>query len=411
MKPSTQSRFGLALKPSVAFFLAALISCQGDPLGHSAPSLPGLMGSGGAMETASGGSGGEALGTGGVVNLGGSHTGSGGDALGGKGPGRVCEVSDIVVHPAAAPTVYLLIDRSLSMFEPSQYWQELRDSLIPLLPQVDERLRLGFGSFTGNSLLCSGLQDMGAIELGNAGAIKQHYEALTAPEGSGETPTELAVRQANQRLSSEPEAGGRHIFLITDGAPDFCDNGNPSCGIDALIYRMQQVHETGVQTHVFGTTAELTLPVWFDYFAQAGTGQHPSWSAGVTDGQVAAECAGRPGWKTLQEESGASSGMPLGEYSEQGGSAKAFSAADAKLVGAAVFDALQGLVSCTFSGSFEELQLTGKAQWALSLSGQVIASSDWQLSGSQEIELLGEGCRAWRQGEQKTLTLAECEEN
>ncbi len=53
----TQAKFGLSLSRTVTLcFVVSLISCQSDPPTTSQdPRLPGLMGSGGAPETAAGG--------------------------------------------------------------------------------------------------------------------------------------------------------------------------------------------------------------------------------------------------------------------------------------------------------------------------------------------------------------------
>src|SRR5690606_12561423 len=143
----------------------------------------------------------------------------------------------------------------------------------------------------------------------NYAAIETAYNSLAAPQEKGETPTALAIQQATDVLLADESPGARFILLVTDGDPDFCNDPPAQCGADALIASLQAAAGQGVRTLVFGIeNAGIQIQDWFDFDAQAGMGQMPNWTDGLTvsedTGKLQSECTSQVDWTTFREANG-----------------------------------------------------------------------------------------------------------
>ena len=46
--------------------------------------------------------------------------------------------------------------------------------------------------------------------------------------------------------------GDKYVLFVTDGEPDFCDNGDAKCAVDAVVAGVQKLASAGIHTIVFG---------------------------------------------------------------------------------------------------------------------------------------------------------------
>jgi hypothetical protein len=93
------------------------------------------------------------------------------------------------------PSVFILVDRSGSMFE-HNYWSPLEDGVLAVIEQLEQEIRFGFSSYTGQQgMQCPQLSSVVPIADRNYAAIKQAYAAITKPQFKAETPTSLAISE------------------------------------------------------------------------------------------------------------------------------------------------------------------------------------------------------------------------
>jgi von Willebrand factor type A domain len=355
-------------------------------------------------------------GAGGGAAAGGSSSSSGGfvsddlaDVGGsvGAGGGEACTKFEATFVPKI-PTVYVLVDRSTSMWDSSSppYWDTLRDGILPVIEELQADVRLGFGTFTGWDQACTGVTPGTPFALNNGAAIRAAYEALGRPTGptgqmQSETPTPLAINQATEALLADESPGDRFILLVTDGNPDFCDNGGPECGADAVVAAAQDAFEQGVKTLFFGIKGQQVTEELFDYMAQAGAGELPNNPDGLSR-QLFDACQGRPEYLALHTASGKADLEPLGTYSSEGGTAKAFLDADPGTLAETIKASLETLKSCTFDFTQANISVDlsvaseGKV-WIndKDKAGPPIPGEQWRMVNEKTLELLGAACQTW----------------
>ena len=198
---------------------------------------------------ASGGTGGSAgaPGSAGVTGSGGSAGSGGSSSLVDAGTDSACLVSQI-------PTVYLLVDRSSSMFHcltgntggavcadmTNTSWYNLKIAIESVVSQLDSKVRFGFATIFGTNPsgggMCPSLQGMltdnVAPALNNAATIKTLYDSLPFPPNSTqsgakfEAPTSESLGVVANALLADTNPGARYILFVTDGQPDYCDDSN-----------------------------------------------------------------------------------------------------------------------------------------------------------------------------------------
>lgn len=351
---------------------------------------------------------------------------------GGKGmyvppeEGEFCDSVAVSFVPKT-PTVYVLVDRSKSMFEATDFWGKLKTAVLPVLQELQDDVRLGFGAYTGTSnAMCEGLTPGAPIGLNNYSAIETAYNALSW-EGSGETPTPQAIEQARDLLLQDraamgASAGDYYILLVTDGDPDFCDNPNPICPADVLVATLQQTAAQGVRTLVFGIdnpslNDDLRAAGIFDVYAQAGWGQEPDWVDGLEvgnyNGKLDGQCKGTPEWLAARTANGNAPAaadcspqpaegnpacfLPAGKYSAAGGTQKAFLNTDPAALAAEIRSRLEALKSCIFdlSHSNVEVKEDKVATGQIYVNEELIPSTDWRMNDPTTLELLGAACETW----------------
>ena len=283
---------------------------------------------------------------------------------------------------AREPTVVILVDRSSSMFE-QNLWQPLKEGVLESVARLQSEVRFGFASYTGQQGgTCPEVTSVAATGTGNLPAIQAAYDALGAPPYKGETPTSLAIAQIAAQLEPRVDeaAGPRFILLVTDGEPDFCDDGNVVCARDAVVAAAQQAHARGVGTLVFHVGGGVDRQHLEDV-ARAGIGE----TVADRGGAVAQQCA-----------------TPRASYSRAGGAGVLFEpdVSDRDALVSALSAAVAGLRSCTFDLR-GELKIDPDAAHlgSVEIDGVSIPLDDangYRFNGPSELELRGEACARLR---------------
>ena len=386
------------------------------------PSSDGSMGTGGMEGTGGSGTGGS--GTGGMEGTGGSGTGGSGTggsgtggsgtggATGGAGEGSGAEhaggaagsgqtgCGELSFTPRAA-TVYVLLDRSSSMSDEG-FWEPVRDAVIGSALALQDRIRFGLSAFTGQmGLTCPlELDSTESVQLFNAEAMAQLLDALEPPDPldtKGETPTSRAVAELREVLAPDAKEGETHLLLITDGNPDFCDDGEAACAADALVYELQQAASSGITTHLFHLAGGSATAARLGNFARAGRGL----AAVGNPAAIYAACETEAEWSSLWSALGRAQGQALGTYRLLGpsGSYVTLDAGDPAALEASFASEVADLLSCHVDVTDGELDAEQLSSVVVELGSEILerdAPDGWHLKSSTEIELTGAACAKYR---------------
>src|SRR5690606_35675187 len=172
------------------------------------------------------------------------------------------------------PTVYLLVDRSGTMFDlidnNVSAWTALRGGVLDVMRELEGSVRFGFAAFSGANIgaqTCDLQVPAVPPKLNNYADIAALYEPLEGPSGAQQkgTPTALAIEEIAQQLRADTATiGDKYILFVTDGEPDYCDDGNQLCPPDSVVGLLQRlasgVDATGapatpIRTLVFGVSS------------------------------------------------------------------------------------------------------------------------------------------------------------
>jgi hypothetical protein len=343
-------------------------------------------------------------------------SGNGGSAPASDGGCQHVEVSFV----PKVPTVFVLVDRSDSMFVPNSTtqvtsWGPLKTGVLSVIDQLQGQIRFGFGAFSGQQGGMCPIFDAIAPALNNSAAISAVYQPLTKLTGvKGETPVTQVLPLVQALLAKEPTAGGKYILFVTDGEPDFCDDGDPQCPVDALVGRVQQLATTGISTIVFGLKSEQSAisDAALQAVANAGAGQPVAAPfAGNAAANVCTSCSSRTGW--LAEWAGLGSApscttvgkQVLGKYAPAGGNAAIYhpDPADQAALTKQIASAISGIKSCIFDlGGQVSVKLSLLDEASVSIEGQLLPQSGdngWRMNTSTQLELVGEACARWQKPE------------
>ncbi len=404
-------RTGLA--PVLALAISGALAC-------TAGVRPSATGTGGSTSTGAGGSGatgGMTSGTGGSgTSTGGIRFNTGGDVgIGGAAPNpdaAACQQMEIPFKQTN-PTVYLLVDRSGSMFhcltgatgdavcsDPTNTsWTHLKTAIEQVLPTLDSQVRFGFTTVWGTNPMgggmCPSLQGMltdnVSPALNNAAAIKTKYDSLAFPPNSTqmgvkfESPASESLDNVTKALMADTTTGSKYIIFITDGQPDYCDDSNSLCAPDSVIWKLQEAYTAGIKTIVMGIQTSLfdLAPGVLQSWANAGAGEPtiPPVKTGGTTFDFYDQCGQNivTGWSADLTASGqtAMRGDTLGMYSTTSGPTMPYqpNAADTTALTTALTSALSGVRSCTFDLSSFQIytdDLSGAIVYLTDTSGKQI---------------------------------------
>jgi hypothetical protein len=319
------------------------------------------------------------------------------------------------------PTVFILVDRSGSMFDENppgsgqNAWGSLRRGVLQVISELDSEVRFGFGAFSGQAATCPDMPSTG-LALDNAPAIALLYDSLERSMYK-DTPTMLALKAVADRLWSEPIPGSKYVLFVTDGEPDYCDDGNALCPPDSVVGRLQKMalglDDSGlqnepIQTLVFGIDSPLSTisPEVLAAFANAGAGQPVAALASPTG--IFDQCSTVPGWSADFATTGkvAARGASIGDYSALGGNATVYRpdpTDQAELV-TQIRAALAGVKSCAFDLGGDGVQVdVSRADLGIlahvSIDGSDVpldAANGWHMLSGTTVQLEGAACERWR---------------
>ncbi|HEY0467823.1 MAG TPA: hypothetical protein VGC79_26665, partial [Polyangiaceae bacterium] len=336
----------------------------------------------------------------------GSGTAGASGSAGSGGSGGTC--SSVAFHPRA-PVVFFLLDRSSTMFAPTDYWSPLKASVLATINAFSSQIRFGFAAYTGViAQTCPlDLTVAGGIALDNYAAINQVLGALGSPGTKAESPTASALTAIRPTLLAQ--SGTKTIFLITDGGHDFCNDGQLECPADAVISELQASFAAGVRTSVFGIKNALYLdPAQMQAEANAGVGASVDGNA-LTTYSV---CSGQADWRSLWTAKGSPANQALGTYVAGSTTATPYTLLDTAQQDAltsTLKTATAALKSCTFDVTGAALNPALASQGVVRIDGSNVpmdASNGWRLNSPTELELVGSACAGFRTLAAQTVSFA-----
>jgi hypothetical protein len=332
------------------------------------------------------------------------------------------------------PTVYLLVDRSGTMFDPIvnnvSAWTALRGGVLEVMRELQASVRFGFAAFSGANIapMCELQVPAVAPDLNNYAAIAALYEPLGQPTNSKETPTVLALTEIAHQLEADTATvGDKYILFVTDGEPDYCDDGNAICPPDSVVGLLQRlaspVDATGaprqpIKTLVFGVsspTATIRQDV-LQAFANAGAGLQvmppaPNANQPPDPNALYDQCSGVPGWLLDFTATGKprARGESIGDYvfdPTLAGNAPVYrpDPTDQAALTDQIRAALAGVKSCTFDLGEDGVKVDLSRQDLGDLAHILINGAPvpfdpingWSMLSETTVTLAGQACETWR---------------
>ena len=406
MKKLRARRFSAAIGLGVA--LAGASACSAGKGSNSG--IHGGLGSG--ADTSSGAASGNGSGTGATGNI---DTNNGGNSSTDAG----CQHIEVNFIPKI-PSIFVLVDRSDSMFTPDPKtqvasWDPLKAGVLSVVGNLQSQIRFGFGAFSGQQGGMCPIFNSIAPTLNNAKAITDVYQPLGKLSGAkGETPVTEVLPLVQSLLNQPGNDGDKYVLFVTDGEPDFCDDGDAQCPVDAVVANVQRLAAAGIHTIVFGLQSAQSpiSDVTLQAVANAGSSQPVAAPfAGNAVQNVCYGCSGVAGW--MSEWTGLNSApncqtvgkQVLGTYATAGGSATVYhpNPADQKALTDQIASVVSGIKSCTFDlGGQISVNLDLLSEASVTVEGQTVPLSmdnGWRMNTDTQLELIGAACDNWRKPE------------
>jgi len=348
------------------------------------------------------------------------------------------------------PTVFVLVDRSSSMFDTNAQgtnaWAPLRSGVLQVISELQSEVYFGFSAFSGDGsgLGGSNASGTGALSMGpenhcpdmtiqrpaldNQTAIASLYNSLDRSPYKN-TPTAAALQRAADTLWGDGIEGDKYILFVTDGEPDYCDDGNALCPPDSVVGKLQKLalgldsdgtQRASIHTLVFGVNSPLTTisPEVLQAFANAGAGLpvapvRPNPNQAYDPNAIYDQCNGVQGWKADFTATGkpAARGQTVADYIDPAdplavaGKATVYrpDPNDQQALVGQIRAALAGVKSCSFdlSGDVKvdlaRADLGDKAK--ITINGNPVpfdATNGWHMLTETTVQLEGQACSAWR---------------
>lgn len=296
---------------------------------------------------------------------------------------------------AQTPTALIVVDRSSSQWdnEPNHSWEPMKAGILNVVDNVQEDIRVGMVTYTGqNGGACPDLYPpMASISFdkNNLTRIQTDINAVDEPNYKGETPTAATLQQALPVLLADPSPGDKVMLLVTDGDPDFCNDPDRICAMDAVIGAVQDAFRQGVATTVFGLRRQELSEQHLRDVANAGAGLPVALPQGInSEMQLRERCRNNP------------AGSLPGTYAAQGGNAQYFQAngTDTSALGEALNAVIYGIRSCVFdlAGAAEiNPGLASLARITMDDGAPLVFNdpNGWTLRNATQVELLGAACQ------------------
>jgi len=371
------------------------------------------------------GAGGRTAGTGagaaaGFGNIGNTGNGATGNILTDNGGGSNstdagCQHVEVNFVPKT-PTVFVLVDRSDSMFTPDSKtqvisWDPLKAGVLAVVKQLEGQIRFGFGAFTGQiGRMCPIFESIPPA-LNNSAAISAVYQPLGKVTGEpGQTPVIQVLPLVQTLLDQAGNDGDKYVLFVTDGEPDFCDNGDSNCAMDAVVAGVQKLAAAGIHTLVFGVGSSIIANSgpFLQAMANAGASLPPPtpFSGMQKEQATCYACKGVQPW-AAQWPSGSPADcatvgrQTLGVYGTAASNATVYhpDAADQAALTAQIASVVSGIKSCKFDlGGNIAVNLDLLDQASVSIQGQVVQLSQtdgWRMNSPTQAELVGSACATW----------------
>jgi hypothetical protein len=296
---------------------------------------------------------------------------------------------------AQTPTALIVVDRSSSQWdnEPNHTWEPMKAGILNVVGKVQADIRVGMVTYTGqNGGACPDLyppMTSVTFDKNNLARIQTDINAVDEPNYKGETPTAAALLQSLPVLLADPSPGEKVMLLVTDGDPDFCNDPDRICAMDAVIGAVQEAYRNGVATTVFGLRRQELSEQHLRDVANAGAGLPVALPQGVnSEMQLRERCRNNP------------AGSLPGTYAAQGGNAQYFQAngTDTTALGDALNAVIYGIRSCVFdlAGSAEiNPELASLARITIDNGAPLVFDdpNGWTLRNATQVELLGSACQ------------------
>lgn len=241
----------------------------------------------------------------------------------------------------------------------NMFWDPLRDGVLEIVERLQGDVRFGLGTFTGlmGQTCPLDFQDVGIIDKDNYDAIASFYTPIMHPGASTETPTAVGLKHAQELLVADNTAfpGPKYILLVTDGNPDYCDNGDAVCRADTTVAVLQQLKAdpaVPIYTFVVALPDPSIDAGWLTAFANAGAGEMVAPAAPITTAtEIADRCRTALPADTAAQLPGLPATAPQGTYSATMGSAVAYSVdpAQKEQLVTEISGLIAGVKSCVFA--------------------------------------------------------------
>jgi len=408
MRRFPAQRFSILFGLSAALAAAASCSAGGNPAGGDTRQGSNGPGSSGASSA-------------GVGNINTNPNGATGNIVTSNGGGNSandagCQHVEVNFVPKI-PTVFVLVDRSDSMFVPDSKtkaisWDPLKAGVLSVVKQLEGQVRFGFGAFTGQQGGMCPIFESIAPALNNAAAITGVYPAGRVPGATGETPVIQVLPLVKGLLDQPGNDGDKYVLFVTDGEPDFCDNGDSKCAMDAVVAGVQKLASAGIHTLVFGIGSSIIEDsgAFLQALANAGASLPPATPFGAQSKQqdVCYACKGVAPW-VAQWPGGALpdancmtvGSQTLGAYGTAAKNATVYhpDAANEAALTAQIASVVSGIKSCTFDlGGDISVDLALLDQASVSIEGQrlpLAQDNGWRMNSPTQVELVGSACETW----------------
>lgn len=186
------------------------------------------------------------------------------------------------------PNVVILVDRSGSMWElkvpgtNTSFWDALKPAVLSVVESFQDEVKFSLSAYSSpenagpvRGPTCPVYVESDPPALNNLASIQAAYDsASVADANANETPTIYAIEDAMLALEAlGPDSGPKHILLVTDGQPDYCDSAREACAVYEAIGVLQKAYSRGIPTTVVGLVNDnAALAANLQLFANAGAG-------------------------------------------------------------------------------------------------------------------------------------------
>jgi hypothetical protein len=353
----------------------------------------------GAGTSSAGAGNSSAAGTTSIAGTSGLNTANGGTS---SATDAGCQSMELDFTPKT-PTVFVLVDRSGSMFEaPNPPWEPLKMGALQVIQELQADVAFGWGAFTGQAgVKCPDFVSVPPA-VNNYTAISAQYSPMGATGYKSETPVGEALPLVAQALAQSPVDGNKYILFVTDGQPDFCDDGDENCPVDDVVYQLQKLNKTGINTIIFGLQNGNVPPQTLQAFANAGAGQAVAAPFTGTAMDVYYSCQSEAGWTADYAAAGITGMNAVGTYSATGGATKYYSPdpTDQDALTTQLRSVLAGVKSCLFDLSKFTINLDRLSEASVLVQDQTVPldmTNGWRMNSPTQLELVGSACTNWQQ--------------